>query len=169
MNRRQWLGCAAGALASCSGPTQEAPKRMGENVQTGGLVYTVIEADWVQQIQSGGMDRIPKERFVVLRVQVANASNRELNAPLLRLKDDSGAVYPEVSDLRDVPEWLGLIRTIAPGEFINGRIYFEAPTRNLLLEVVDASDSGTDKMALIAIPMRLEVGEPVQAPTGTKQ
>ncbi len=143
--------------------------RMGEVVKVGGLEYTVLEAEWVPQIETPGGSRVPKDRFVLLRLAIRNVANRESTMPLLKLVDEQAREFPEVSDLREWQDWLGLLRVIQPGDMLQGRIVFDAPTRDLRLQAADATDAGSERHALIEVPMTLNMAPPVPVPGAPKQ
>jgi hypothetical protein len=140
---------------------------MGEVVRVGGLEYTVLEAEWLPQVQVAGANRVPKERFVVVRMSIRNVANKETSVPLLKLADEEGREFPEVSDLREWSDWLGVLRQIQPGDALNGRVLFDAPTRDMRLEAVDAGDS-SERRALIEVPMSLNITPAVPVP-GARQ
>src|SRR5687768_18536811 len=68
--------------------------RMGEKVQVGPLIYTVMEAEWKHQLGDGG--RMPVHRFLFLRVNMMNNSSATVSVPAFVLQAPNGTRYEEV-------------------------------------------------------------------------
>jgi hypothetical protein len=146
-------------LSGCSGGGQTHPTqlyRMGERTTVGPLIYTVLEAEWRQQLGDGPNPRMPKHRFLVLRLAINNSSNRDVSVPLLSLVDSSGKTYQEESESLGVIDWLGLLRTIQASIPEEGRIIFDAPLAAYKLRVVDDGEVGQEQVAMIEIPLQLD-------------
>lgn len=148
------LGCGAREKAP------PAPHAMGERVQVGPLVYTVLEAGWENELGDGAGARIPKNRFLVIRLSVQNAGSKELTLPLLTLEDDKRQETLELDNGQGLEEWLGLLRPVAPANTIQGRIVFDVPPAPYKLRLTDAADLEDERMAYVNIPLTL--GSPVQ-------
>jgi hypothetical protein len=149
------LGCSA----------KSAPSRMmGERVQVGSIAFTVIEADWLDHLETGTSPRIPVHRFLVVRLTAENAGTQEAMAPLLRVVDKEGKDTSELAEGTGVEEWWGLIRPLSPGQSVNRRIVFDVPPGDYDLSVSDGGDPGRERSALIRIPYRLRESTPLITP-----
>ncbi len=132
---------------------------MGEPVQVGPLTYTVLEAEWHRQLGEGPGARLPAHQFLALRMTVTNGGSREFAIPSMSLIGPGGESYPELTDAQDVPEWLGLYRTLKPADTDRGRVLFDVPRGVYKLRVADdAADPEQERWALIEIPLQLELG-----------
>ena len=149
----------AGCASNRNGAAR-ALRQMGEAIQVGPVVYIVLDAEWQQQLSGSGAPRLPKNNFLVLRLNVTNAGNRELTIPLLQLEDEKGAEHYEVSELAGLEEWLGLLRPIKPSDTVQGRIVFDVSPANYRLRVTDGGDPGEEVTALVEIPLKLRPGMP---------
>ncbi len=167
MTRRELLAiCGISLLPAggCGGVKKE-PRlyKMGEATQVGVLVYTILEADWFTHL-SGEVDRIPKDRYIVVRMTIQNAGSKEATVPLMTLEDGKGLELRELDDLKNVPDTLPLLRIIPPGEIMQGRIVFDGPTRDLRLRVADVSDPSDERSALVDVPVNLGDAQPLPIP-----
>jgi hypothetical protein len=135
--------------------------RMGERVQVGPLIYTVLETEWMSQLGQSIQPRIPKDKFLLVRVEFTNSGNREVAVPLLRIEDGHGNSFMELSEGEGVSDWLGLLRVVPPAQTLRGFILFDAPPGEYRLRVTDAGDIEQEKTALIGLPLRLGSDKPV--------
>lgn len=110
---------------------------MGEHVPIGPLTYTVIESTWQTQLGDALKLRVPKQRFLLIKVAVTNGGGSELSIPLLEIQNTNGQSYREVEDGEGVSNWLGLIRNMKPAETIEGQIVFDVPLTSYRLRVPD--------------------------------
>ena len=149
------IGCGAK-----EGGSAKVLRQMGEAVQVGPVVYNVLDAEWQPQIAGSGSPKLPKNNFLILRLNITNAGNTELTLPLLQLEDEKGAEHFEVSELAGVEEWLGLLRPIRPSDTIQGRIVFDVAPANYRLRVTDGGEPGEEATALVEIPLKLRPGLP---------
>lgn len=133
---------------------------MGERVQVGPLVYTVLEADWENELGDGANSRIPKNRFLVIRLSVQNAGSKELTLPLLTLEDDKRQETLELDNGQGVEDWMGLLRHVTPANTIQGRIVFDVPVAPYQLRLTDAAELENERTAYVSIPLKL--GSPGQ-------
>jgi hypothetical protein len=160
---------AAPACSSRGGSAGVAVHQMGERVQAGSLIYTILEVEWVNQLAS----RLPKTqdgKFAVIRLSITNSGNHEIAVPMLQLVGDRNAEAMEVAQVEGVEEWLGVLRTVKPAETIQGRIVFDVKPLNYKLRVTDAAEPDQERFALVAIPLRLEERAPVSLdPPGQTQ
>lgn len=149
---------------SCGGAKKEARVyKMGEATQVGVLVYTILEADWLTHL-AGEVERIPKDRYIVVRMTIQNAGSKEATVPLMTLEDGKGLELRELDDLKNVPDTLPLLRLIPPGETMQGRIVFDGPTRDMRLRVSDVSDPSNERVALVDVPVNLGDSQPLPIP-----
>jgi hypothetical protein len=153
-------------LISCSssaGGNSVVPQyAMGERAQAGAVIYTVFEKRWMAQLGAGESARIPKNRFLLLRLSMVNSGSGEAMAPSMTLIDDNGQRFPELSDGDGVPQWTGFIRRIKPADTMTGNVVFDVPASHYKLELTDESE---EKKALVDIPLSFEQDQvPVPAP-----
>ena len=127
---------------------------MGDRVQVGGLIYTITEAEWVGHIGTEEQPRLPKDRFVIIRLSVTNAGSREIALPFLRLEDETSEGVLELSEVVGVPEWLGILRNINPADTLQGRIVFDTRPVESFLRVTDGGDLDREITALVRIPVK---------------
>jgi len=139
-----WSGCAPEAAPGA------AVHPMGERVTTGSLVYNVFEAQWKAQLGDGAQARVPKDRFLLVRLSIANGGSAELMVPTLSIVDDSGQTYQELSDGESVPNWIGFLRHVKPAENLEGNIVFDVPPKHYRLRVADENGQ---KTADVDIPL----------------
>ena len=146
-------GCAA-VLAALSGCTQKARIfPMGEKVQVGGVIYTVLDAEWTGELDPGSPTaRTPTHRYLLVHLSVNNAGSKEVNLPLLNAVDSAGQEHLELSEGQGVVEWLGLLRPLNPTESKDGRIVFDIPMGAYNLRLSDGGDPESERTALVALP-----------------
>ena len=128
--------------------------RMGERVQAGPLIYTVLEAEWKPQLDGG---RTPANRFLFIRVSITNSGGSQVSVPAFVLQAPDGKTYEEVTEgLGEVRGWLNILRTIAPAQTEQGYVIFDAPVGAYKLVMSDAGEIGQEKYAHVEIPVHLE-------------
>ena len=143
-------GCSRGKDASHIGTF-----RMGERVQAGQLIYTVLESDWKTQLDGNG--RAPQHRFLFLRVSITNSGGSKISAPAFTLQATDGKAYEEVAEgLEGVNNWLNILRTIEPSQTETGWVIFDAPVAAYKLVMSDGGDIGSEKHAYVDIPVDLD-------------
>jgi hypothetical protein len=146
------------ALASCRRAKDASfigTFHMGERVQAGPLIYTVLEAEWKTQLEGSG--RMPANRFLFIRVSITNSSGSTVSAPAFILEGPDGKRYEEVTEgLGEVRDWLNILRTIAPAQTEQGYVIFDAPVSAYKLVMSDAGEVGNEKYAHVEIPVQLE-------------
>jgi hypothetical protein len=152
----------SGVLTSQMACVKPAPRalvyRLGDKVQVGPLVYTIIDATWWAQLGEGAQARMPSRRFLIVRLSVTNGGSEPLSIPALRLADDTGAVYSESMDGQNVPSWLGLIRKLKPVDTIEGNILFDVDAKSYKLKLDD--DTNPDHVAMVEMPLRFGLERP---------
>ena len=132
------VGAGFAAWVACAHATPEARiGRMGERVRVGSLVYNVFEDHWKAKLGDGPTERIPKDRFFLVRLTVVNGGAADLMVPAMTLVDDSGETFPELSDGDQVPSWIGYLRQIKPAEALDGNVVFDVAPKHYRLRVAD--------------------------------
>ena len=159
MNRRDWLAMigfgaatACGAGNSVTGSSSGRTYRMGERVVTGQLIYSVLETEWLNALGT----RVPKNKFLSIRLTINNSGSQERSVPLLTLIDAKGKEAIESSEGDGLEEWLGVLRNLAPTETVQGRLLFDVPQDAYRLEVTDGGEPGSETLAYVEIPLRIE-------------
>lgn len=185
-------------LAECHGTTRALPRTMytllilmltmaagcrqtvethqvGDRIELGGVVYTVQEADWETEIQTGGGTRTPQHRFLVIRLTISNKSNKEVTLPLLNAVK-GGAETLELSEGLGLDDWLGILRTLNPTETKTGRIVFDMPMGSYSLRITDGGEPEKERTAMVALPDKPKEGisspllnQPAPQSPGTNQ
>ncbi len=162
MTKLGWTGAAlalCGFLGGCA--SQQASRtngrlyRMGEAVQTGPLVYTVLDTEWLDQIGDPAAPRLPRNRFLSVRISVTNTGAATSGIPPLTITDGRGASYTEINDVSGLAEWLGYIRSVRDAETLHGRVLFDAPPGAYRLKVADDADPENQTFATIEMPLQL--------------
>jgi hypothetical protein len=140
---------------------------MGEPVQVGPLIYTVLDAEWHDQLGEPPSVRTPQRRFFAIRLSVTNSGVASSGIPALRLVDSHGTAYEELSEGEGVQEWLGFLREVKPAETERGRILFDVPTGSYKLRLVNDAEPDLEKVALVEIPLQLgpNVPQPAALPS----
>jgi hypothetical protein len=133
---------------------------MGERVVVGPLIYTVLETEWMNALGS----RVPKNKFLSVRLTINNSGNTERAVPLLELVDAKDTTILESSDGEGLEEWFGILRNLAATETAQGRLLFDVPQANYRLRVTDGGEPGSEITALVDIPLQIREEEHVLAP-----
>ena len=139
------LFCAAAfGLAGCSvgdsGESKSAEVRVvpaGEKAAVGHLTYSIVESQIMTRLGDDANPRIPKDRFILVQVDVSNSSNVDNPIPAIELLDDNGKIYSELTDGTGVTNWLGMIRHIGAGQTERGLVAFDAPAVHFKLKLSD--------------------------------
>lgn len=130
---------------------------MGERVQMGTMVYTVLEAQWKGSLIDNGTGRPPKHRYLVVRISATNSGGSVAGIPpftVIGAKDDT---YMEVTEgLEEVTNHLGVLRMIQPAETEQGVIVFDAPIGAYKFMISDGGDPGSEKFSRVDLPVSLE-------------
>lgn len=145
-------------FSGCQGETnpQRLTYGMGERVPNGPLTYMVIESTWASQLGEIFQARVPRQRFLMLSISVTNGGGRPVNLPLLTLEDARGNQYQELADGTGVSNWLGILRTVDPGQTVQGRLLFDVPLAAFKLRLPDDGEAGYEKFAMVDIPLRID-------------
>lgn len=147
-------------LYGCGSSTKNSSSKrtypMGEKVQVGSLVYTVLEADWKTQLTDAVGSKAPAHRYLFLNVSINNTGASEVAVPLLEIQNTAGQGTPEVSEgIDEVGEWMGLLRIIQPNQTLQGLMIFDVPVGAYKLKLTDGGDIESEKIALVEIPVSI--------------
>ncbi len=155
-----------GLLAACSSglSRDETVYPMGTLATVGPLNYNVLETEWLTQIGDSLNPRVPKHKFLLIRLTISNSGNQQVAVPLLHLEDAQGNRHLEVSDAAGVSNWLGLLRILEPGPTMQGVIVFDVPASSYRLRVTDGGDLESERTALVEIPLTLTAPVPLEPP-----
>ena len=153
---------AAGALillifsGSCTKKKTVRTVEMGEQAIIGPYRYKAYETLWPLSLG----ERIPKDRFLVVKLTVENDVDQHSTIPSIDLVDDAGNVIPELSDGTGVEHWLGMVRTLTKDQQVDGTVVFDVAPRQYMLRVAD----DTDEFMYIRIPLNLNSEAPQGQP-----
>jgi len=137
---------------------------MGELVQVGRLIYTVLETEWLSALGA----RVPKYKFLSVRMTINNSGNTERSVPLLEVLDAKDKVYLEESDGAGLDEWFGVLRNLAATETSQGRLLFDVPQGAYRLRVNDGGEPGSEVTALVDIPLQIKEDAHIVPPGSDK-
>ena len=150
------------ALTSCTSDSGAANTRiyeMGIKAQVGTLGYTVFERQWLNQLgDPGSADaRVPQNRFLLLRISVLNSGGETASVPNLKLLDDHGKSYDEVTNGEGVPQYIGSLREVKAADAIQGNVLFDVPPQHYRVAVTDEDGKET---AYIDVPLTFDSTSP---------
>ena len=125
---------------------------MGDRVESGPLIYSVLEAEWRTQLEAGGQPQLPTHRFLLVHITVTNSGAETMSMPAMTIVDDGGQSYSEAATGADIPAPLGVARNLKPAETLDGRVLFDVEPKSYKLKLEDVSGSG--KSALVDMPLQ---------------
>ncbi len=161
---------AASLLSSCGNSEDNSPSartyNMGEKVTVGHIVYTVFETQWLTHIGAGPDERVPQNRFFLVRLSALNSLSTDIVVPNFTLEDDTGNTYPELSSGEGVPQYIGYLRTVKGTDTVDGNAVFDAPPRHYKMKV---SDETGERSAYIDIPLNFVSETPGIPDLGSKE
>jgi len=144
-------------LAGCEREAeQKLSYAMGERVTNGPLTYVVVESSWATQLGDVFQARVPQNRFLLLSLSITNGGGKPVSLPLLTLQDGNGKEYRELSDGAGVSNWIGILRTIDPGQTQQGKLLFDVPLTSFKLHLPNDGEPGYEKFAIVDIPLRID-------------
>ena len=123
---------------------------MGEKVTVGSTVYSVFETQWLTHIGVPPDEKVPRNRYYLVRISAVNGGGSEVMLPNLAVEDDSGASYPELTTDVGAPQWIGMLRQVRPADSVSGNLVFDCPPGHYKLRLTDEE---TGHAALIDIPL----------------
>ena len=135
--------------------SQGRPWAMGEKVALGPFTYTVLDSEWVQELNGSKGKLIPKERFLVLRLSVTNGGGEQKSVSYLHVRDDKGKEFPEVQEMEGVKDWMGILRMLPVAGTENGLLVFDVPMGHYRLVVNDGGSAGEERTSLIDLPLNM--------------
>jgi hypothetical protein len=128
---------------------------MGEKVQIGPAVYSVLDTEWKAALTDGG--RAPQQRFLFVRLSITNSGGTPMHVPTFELQSANGTRYQEVTqNMEGVRDWLGILRTVQPANTDHGYVVFDVPIAAYKLIIPANSDLENEKYALVEIPVQFE-------------
>ncbi len=153
---------SAGLLIGCSEKAAPPARtyQMNEKVAVGPLLYTVFETQWLTHTGTPPDEKVPQNRFFLVRLSMANSTGSEVMAPTLSVEDDKGNTYPEVTTDVGAPQWIGLIRRVRASDSAAGNLVFDCPPGHYKLHLADPE---SDKEALVDLPLTFN-SEPPEVP-----
>ncbi len=166
MRNLLWVAVLAFELA-CTKPSPVNVFRLGEKVQVGTLIYTVLEAKWLPQIGDGPTARVPQRRFLIVHLSVTNSGGQELSLPALTVADQTGQSFDESMDGHEIPYWLGILRKMKPADTLDGTVVFDVDPKSYKLKLDDGSGPTN---SMVELPLQFEAGRtvmpsPIEPPT----
>lgn len=138
--------------------------QMGERVPLQPFTYNVIETTWRSQLGSTFQLRLPTKRFLIVYLAITNSGGKEVTIPTFQLEGTDGQLIPEEMKGEGVDQWLGLIRTIGPAQTLQGRVIFDCSLTSYKLRLSDGGEPGSEKLAFVEIPLRLDPEAPIATP-----
>jgi len=160
------LTVAAGLLlVGCQGPSplKEAPRvigtfPMGERVQVGSLIYTVLEANYKSQLVDDPAASAPKNRFLLIKMTITNAGKDDAPIPQMVLVNGAGENIHELNEIKEeLPGWFGgILRRMKAAQTETGTIAFDVPLAAYKLRVTDGGDIDNERYAFIEIPVQIQ-------------
>ena len=152
------FGVCLFALQACNKSNHGAQLgtfRMGERVEAGSLVYTVVDAQWPHELAQGA--KAPQHRYLRIRVSVTNGGSNAMEIPPFELEGTNGTRIQEVTDgLGSLEGRLGMLRSVQPAQTEQGIVVFDAPMQAYKLVLSDGGDLEKERHALVDIPVNLE-------------
>ncbi|HWD00566.1 MAG TPA: DUF4352 domain-containing protein [Candidatus Sulfopaludibacter sp.] len=138
-------------FSGCSTPSS-APRTfsVGEKVTVGTIIYTVFETQWLTHVGAPPDEKVPQNRFFLVRIGAVNSGGSEVMLPTLTVEDDKGQSYAELTSDIGAAQWLGALRPIHPADSLSGNVVFDCPPAHYKLHITD-DQSG--RSALIDLPL----------------
>lgn len=157
------IGLMLAALSGCTKPPQI--HQLGEKVQLGGVVFSVLDAEWATDIDPGGANaKTPKHRFLIVHITMANTGSKEATIPLLHVVAADKSEHLELTEGQGVPNWLGILRTLNPAESKDGRIAFDIPPGAYSLRITDGGEQEKELTAMVVLPPNTKQGGAMDSP-----
>jgi hypothetical protein len=129
--------CAACLVSCVERPWEVRTYGLGQKVQLGNLTYLGIETQWSSAFGEGPGARAPQNQFLLVRLSVSNGGNADASVPNFSLEDSTGHRFAELSDGNGVPDWIGMLRTVAPNDTLVGNAAFDVATGPYKLHILD--------------------------------
>ncbi len=161
---RLFLGVAVLSAAfglGCQSQSAERAFQMGEKVSVGPFLYTVFETQWLTHLGTAPDEKVPQNRFLLVRMNIVNSGSKQIAAPATSLVDDKGNEYSEITTDLGAPQWLGVLRQVPAADSLAGNVIYDVPPGHYRLRLFD--DNG-DKSVLVDLPLSF-TSEPTEVPT----
>jgi hypothetical protein len=136
---------------------------MGEPVPVGPLIYTILDSQWFDQLGDSPNVRLPQKRFLAIQLSVTNSGATPSGMPPLSLLDPQGTAFEELTNGEGLTDWLGAFRDIKPAQTARGRILFDVAAGSYRLRLASEAEPGSERMAMVDVPMRFEPATPPPA------
>ena len=150
-------GCGNASIGIPNESISSVTYQMGQRVQLGTLTYNVLETNWKSQLGGGPSARIPKNRYLLVKLTITNGGGQSSSIPEMALLNAAGLSFQEMTEgVESVPKWLGVLRNLAPVQTDEGIVVFDVPLGAYKMQVSDGGEIGSEKKALIEIPLHLE-------------
>src|SRR5436190_15458063 len=102
--------------------------KMGDKVPVGTMIYSVLESEWKSELAGDdGLPQAPKHRFLLLKLSLTNSGGAQVAIPMLTVENPAKEATLEVSAVKNLPGWLGMVRLINPAQTEQGVIVFDVP------------------------------------------
>jgi hypothetical protein len=151
-------GCNRGESQATTSSSSDSTFTMGSRVQVGPMVYTVLETDWVSELTGKQGTQRPQHRFLVVRLTMTNGGGEKLSLPYFALISPKGDQFTEVSEnIEDAPQWLGVLRELAPAQTETGTVVFDVPLGAYKLQVTDGGPIDRERTVRIDLPLDFKV------------
>jgi hypothetical protein len=141
---------------SCGGdpaPLKATLHRMGDRAVAGNVTYVGLTADYRTELP--GAKEPLKNRYLVIFLSATNGGGEEVILPHTRLIGADGNEYPELTEIEGFPQWLGILRRVAPSSTEQGYVVFDVPVGAYKLQVSSGGDPEKEQIAQIEIPTKL--------------
>jgi hypothetical protein len=145
----------AAGCSSQGSPGSTKVYQMGERVQAGPLIYNVLDTEWLDQIGDGASARLPRNRFLAVRLSVTNSGAVTSGVPPIAAIDFRGESHDELSDAAGLPEWLGYIRRVQPADTLLGRVVFDLPPAAYQLKLSNDAEPENAIFQMVDLPLQL--------------
>lgn len=129
---------------------------MGEKVQAGPLIYTVVDTQWRSQLGEPENPRVPTNRFLLVKLSVTNSGGLSEAIPALVLEDIAGQTHPELTEAPGLERWFGALRRITPAQTQDGYVVFDVPTGAYKLQLTDDTDLANPVIHSVELPPNLD-------------
>jgi|LNFM01.1.fsa_nt_gb hypothetical protein len=130
--------------------------RMGDRATAGPVTYVGLTADYRMELP--GAKESLKNRYLVIFLSATNGSGEEITLPHTRLIAADGTEIPEVTEIQGFPQWMGILRRVAPSGTEQGYVVFDVPVGAYKLQVSSGGDPEKEQIAQIEIPAKITPG-----------
>jgi hypothetical protein len=146
---------------SCGGdPATPTAKvyRMGDRAVTGPITYVGLTAEYRAELPEAKGPL--KHQYLVVFLSATNGGGQEATLPHTRLIGADGAEYPEVTEIENMGQWMGVLRRVAPSSTEQGYVVFDVPVGAYKLQVSSGGDPEKEQLAQIELPTKIVPATP---------